>query len=121
MSCPSFPGFGSEEIHSLSATEIDTGSPETPQATSSQSNADTSEVLDKQVADTALPLGKSQADRASSIICKELRRGAGCRGHHCRRGHTSLRHGDAMWMLTMCNSDQGYSEIGASNESTSHR
>ena len=61
----SFPGFGSEEIYNLQATETVAGTVELPQTAETQVPPGTNEVLSRQVNTTAPSLGDSQADQAS--------------------------------------------------------
>ena len=84
----SFPGFGSEEIRNLPATEIVTGTEELTQATMTLALADPDEVSVKQASSVAPSLGDSRADQSSLIIQlnpEELRSGLGRRSHHSER------------------------------------
>ena len=63
-----FPGFRSEEIRNLPATEMVTGTEELPQATSTLTNTDSEEVSVRQASSVVPSLGDSRADHSSMII-----------------------------------------------------
>ena len=64
LSGASFPGFGSEEIRNLPATEMVTGSGEIVQSTQTQARTDHDEVWSRQDSQAALR-GDSQPDQGS--------------------------------------------------------
>ena len=82
----SFPGFGSEEVCNLLATETVTGFGETPHATCIQ--ADQGELLNRQGSMAVPPWGDSrpvQANLIRDLLREELRRGLGRRSHRSER------------------------------------
>ena len=84
----SFPGFGSEEIRNLPATETVTAPVEQPQTTRIQASTEHAEVLSRQASPVGPPLGDSHPVQSSMIrelIREELRRGLGRRSRRSER------------------------------------